>query len=89
MSWTVELFPDAEKQYKKLARNTRDRIRGALTELEECENPLFHRQVIPLVGRLKGYCRLRVGDYRVIFEVLPSRKVIAVHRIVPRSQAYR
>jgi len=89
MSWAVELFPEAEKQYKRLARNLRDRIRRALTELEESENPRSHRQVIPLVGKLKGYYRLRVGDYRVIFEILPSRKIIAVHLIIPRGQAYR
>lgn len=89
MSWAVELFPEAEKQYKRLARNLRDRIRRSLTELEESENPRSHRQVIPLVGKLKGYYRLRVGDYRVIFEILPSRKVIAVHLIIPRGQAYR
>jgi len=89
MNWTVEVFPEAEKSYNKLPHNLRERIRRALTELEGSDNPLSHRQVIPLVGKLKGLYRMRVGDYRVIFEILAARKVIAVHSIVPRSRAYR
>ena len=89
MNWTVEVFPEAEKFYNRLPRNLRERIRSGLTELEASDNPRSHRQVIPLVGKLKGFYRMRVGGYRVIFEILSQRKVIAVHLIVPRGKAYR
>ncbi|MCI0445225.1 type II toxin-antitoxin system RelE/ParE family toxin [bacterium] len=89
MKWTVEVFSEAEKSYNKLPRNLRERIHGALTELEASDDPRLHRQVIPLVGKLKRFYRMRVGDYRVIFEILAHRKVIAVHSILPRGKAYR
>ncbi len=89
MNWTVEVFPEAEKSYNRLSRNLRERISHVLRELEASDNPLSHRQVIPLVGKLKGFYRMRVGDYRVIFEILAPTKVIAVHSIVPRGRAYR
>ena len=89
MRWTVELYPEAIKRYDRLARNLRERIRKSLGELQGMEHPASHRQVIPLVGQLKGFYRLRVGDYRIIFELLDPRHGIAVHAIVPRGGAYR
>ncbi len=45
--------------------------------------------IVPRPIDLKGFYRLRVGDYRIIFEILVTRKVVAVHSIVPRGKAYR
>ena len=89
MPWTVELFPHAVRDYRRLSAVVRERMRGALHRLEEYEDPLRGPGVRALVGRLEGYHRLRVGDLRVIFELILKRKVIAVHRIVPRKEAYR
>ncbi|WP_164930892.1 type II toxin-antitoxin system RelE family toxin [Aquifex aeolicus] len=89
MSWTIKLSSTAERKYKKLDRNTRKRITKALEELSECEDPLMHKHVRPLVGKLKGFYRLRVGDYRVIFALIPEEKIIAVVNIAPRGEAYK
>ena len=43
----------------------------------------------PLTGQLKGFYRLRVGDFRVIFSILVDKKIIAVVNIVPRGDAYK
>ena len=40
-----------------------------------------------LSGEWDGYCRLRVGDYRVIFRIGPKEMVIV--RIRHRSDVYR
>jgi mRNA interferase RelE/StbE len=40
-----------------------------------------------LSGEMKGLVRLRVGNYRVIFE--ETDESITVHRIRDRKQAYR
>jgi len=89
MSWTIKLSSRAVKQYEKLDKPTRKRIKSALKELENLKNPLEHRQVKPLVGKLKGFYRLRVGNYRVIFSVLKEEKTIAVVYISPRGDAYK
>ena len=52
-SWRIELKPSAEKQYLKLDRKTRQRIKDALRDLEEEANPLLHPRVRPLTGKLK------------------------------------
>ncbi len=89
MSWTIKLSTAAERKYRRLDKNTKLRIRKALREMGDLENPTSHRQAKPLLGELKGFYRLRVGDYRVIFAVLWEEKTIAVVNLAPRGDAYK
>jgi mRNA interferase RelE/StbE len=66
MGWRIEVKPTAEKQYRKLDRTTRRRIRETLRALEEAAEPLAQTRVRPLTGRLKGGYRVRVGGWRVL-----------------------
>ncbi|MXW42540.1 MAG: type II toxin-antitoxin system RelE/ParE family toxin [Acidimicrobiia bacterium] len=43
----------------------------------------------PLKGDLRGLRRLRVGDYRVVYEVLKSELVVLVIRVAHRREVYR
>ncbi len=88
MRWQIEIKPTAEKAYLKLDKKTRARIKNALQELEQEENPLLHRHVKALTGQLRGDYRLRVGDWRVIFVPERDRKALYVYAILPRGDAY-
>jgi mRNA interferase RelE/StbE len=88
MSWKIEVKPTAEKSYLKLDKKTRRRIKRSLLELEKSENPLMHSSVRPLIGKLRGDYRLRVGDWRVLFTPEKDQKVIHVYAILPRGDAY-
>ncbi|EDP74513.1 type II toxin-antitoxin system RelE/ParE family toxin [Hydrogenivirga sp. 128-5-R1-1] len=88
MSWTIKLSSTAEKKFKRLDRKTGARINGSLRALSNAENPILHRNVKPLVGELKGFYRLRVGDFRVIFALLEDERIIAVVNIASRGSAY-
>ena len=87
-SWRIEIKPSAEKQYLKLDRKTRQRIKDALRDLEEEENPLLHPRVRPLTGKLKGEYRLRVGGWRLLFTPDRDAAVLHVYAILPRGDAY-
>jgi len=87
-NWRIEVKPSAEKQYLRLDKKTRARIKDALAEVEDEENPFFHRDVRPLSGELKGDYRLRVGKWRVLFTPDMEREVIYVYAILPRGDAY-
>jgi mRNA interferase RelE/StbE len=44
------------------------------------------------LSKLKGYdnvYRIRVGDLRIVFEVLWAQRTIIIHYIGPRGKAYR
>jgi mRNA interferase RelE/StbE len=88
LSWTIKVSSHAERYFKKLDKKFRQRLRKELLALGDCENPMDHKDVKPLTGDLRGFYRLRVGGYRVIFCVLKEQKIIAVVNIVPRGDAY-
>ena len=57
----------------RLDQKARDRIRKAL---EERLMTAPHEYGLPLRKNLKGYWKLRVGDYRVVFKIAGSEVFI-------------
>ena len=88
MSWRIEVKPAAEKQYLKLDRPTRRRIKGALKDLENADHSLLHPRIRPLTGRLKGDYRIRVGGWRVLLTPDRESQVLHVYAVLPRGDAY-
>ena len=43
----------------------------------------------PLTGKLSGLFKLRVGDYRVLYEIVRNEKKIIIHAIGHRRDVYR
>jgi mRNA interferase RelE/StbE len=69
------------KSLRKLSRRDRERITSALNKLPDGD-----------VKRLRGperLWRLRVGEWRVLFDRRPDERVIDVLAIRPRGRAYR
>jgi addiction module RelE/StbE family toxin len=60
------------KAFRKLDNNVQDRIHKKIIE-KLIEDPYAGR---PLHGMLEGKCRLRVGDYRVVYEIDEYKKRI-------------
>ncbi len=88
MSWRVEIKPSAEKQYLKLDRTTRRRIKETLRDLEKAEQPLLHQRVRPLTAKLKGDYRVSIGGWRVLLTPDRESRVLHVYAVLPRSDAY-
>ncbi len=43
----------------------------------------------PLEGNLSGMYKLRVGDWRVIYEINHTDKVVTVHKVGHRREIYK
>ncbi|WP_019499294.1 type II toxin-antitoxin system RelE family toxin [Pseudanabaena sp. PCC 6802] len=43
---------------------------------------------IGLAGDLAGYCKLRVGDYRIIYSTNAAEEVVTIHQIGHRREIY-
>lgn len=72
----------AERELKKLERNLQERI---ISALERCRlRPEAHFE--KLVG-INSY-RLRVGDYRIIADILKDKIIILVIKIGHRKNIY-
>lgn len=86
--WSVELSKSALKALEPLGKTVSSRILDRLEELGGAENPLRHKNVRALEGKLKGFYRLRVGKYRIIFELDPENRRIGLLAIVPKGKGY-
>lgn len=76
----------AAKALQKMPVNTASLIREKLQKL--AKNPFeVHNNTKKLQGR-PGY-RLRVGDWRVIYEIDNEELRILVMKIAPRGEVYR
>ena len=42
-----------------------------------------------LKGNLAGFYKLRAGDYRILYEILDSEKMIVIHAIGHRKDFYQ
>lgn len=82
--YAVEFAASAEKELSKLTPVVRTRIAAGLQKLST--NPRAG-SVRPMVGS-KAW-RLRVGDYRVIYDIYDARLVVLVLRIRHRRDAYK
>lgn len=80
MEWTVVLVGPARKSLKRVPASDKTRILAALAEMEQ--NP-FQGDIRKLQG-LPGF-RRRVGDWRILFEVVPERRQIVVAAIERRT----
>ncbi|MGZ4887006.1 MAG: type II toxin-antitoxin system RelE family toxin [Candidatus Aminicenantales bacterium] len=87
-SWSVEFSKAALKDLERSSKSVSQRILDILENLSCAENPLWHKDVRSLECKLKAFYRLRVGEYRVIFELDPENRRIGVVAVVPRGRAY-
>ncbi|TAM42868.1 MAG: type II toxin-antitoxin system RelE/ParE family toxin [Burkholderiaceae bacterium] len=81
----IEYTRDALKALKAMPRNLQVDVIGKIEQL--AANPFEASNVKKLVGR-DGY-RLRIGAWRVIYEVDGGRLLILVLAVAPRGGAYK
>ncbi|MFZ5907626.1 MAG: type II toxin-antitoxin system RelE family toxin [Nitrospirota bacterium] len=89
MTWQIRLSSTAAKYYNRLTPQTRQRVKKEPEALSDLENPLEHQSVKRLTGDMRGFCRLRVGKYRIVFAILEDDRTIAVVNIVPHGNVYK
>ncbi len=86
MRYEVEFTEVANDDLAGLDNKVEELVRQRIAEMAISAAVWRHRG---LTGPLRGYFRLRVGDYRVLYVLSRSERRIAVHRVQHRSEAYR
>ena len=84
-SYRVDLTRSAEKDLRRIDRSQTVAIYNALESLEQEPRP---HGVKKLVGADRTY-RIRVGDYRIVYEIENDVLVVLVIRIAHRKDVYR
>ncbi len=84
MPYTPVYHPDVRSEdIPRINRDLRNRIARAIESRLTTEPERYGE---PLRGTLKGYWKLRVGDYRVVFKVV--RNEVWILAIIHRREVY-
>ncbi len=84
MAYTLVYHPDVRfKDLPTINRNLRDRIARAIDTRLGTEPQRFGE---PLRRTLKGYWKLRIGDYRVVYRIV--EKEVRIYGIIHRRDVY-
>ena len=85
MQYELIIKPTAEKNLDKLPRPARRRIVDAMKELRSNPRP---SGVVKLAGD-ENLWRIRVGSYRLVYEIHDDRLVVLVLSAAHRKDVYR
>ena len=85
MAYRVEFTPRAERDFKALDGSVRGRIKQRIDSLAENPHPAGIKKI---EGEDELY-RLRVGDYRILYQVKSKILLVLIVRIGHRREVYR
>jgi len=85
-AYQVIILPKAFEDLSKIDKTIAERITDKLTWLSE---NIDNITPLPLKGDLSGLYKLKVGDWRIIYDIDHKEKVITVHKIGHRKEIYR
>jgi mRNA interferase RelE/StbE len=80
------ILPKALDNLSKLDKTTSKRIVERIEWLSENTNAI---SPLPLKSKLSGFFKLRVGDWRVIYEINHKEKTLYIHKVGHRREIYQ
>lgn len=89
MPYEVEVGPKADAQLAALDAAMGVSVERKIQWLAQNAAVMLHRRLAGMPEDLAGLCKLRVGDYRILYWVYPARKLLRIYRIQHRSEVYR
>ncbi len=84
MSFSIRIKGSAARELRRVAKPDRTRLVSAIDRLAETPH-----LGAALKGDLRGLRRLRVGDYRIVYEVRDDELIVLVVRVAHRRDAYQ
>ena len=87
--YKITFLPDAEKSFKKLDKPLQKRMAQKIDWLAENGDEIIHHPLTSLPDDLRGLCRMRIGNYRIIYWVYSEIKHIKIYDIEHRGKGYR
>ena len=88
MVWSVRIYHTADKQLKKIDKFNQRKILDYLyNKISGSDDP--RKLGKPLKGKLKGYWRYRLGDYRIACKLDDNLFLVLVVRVGHRKEIYK
>lgn len=83
--YNISLKPSVEKDLRPLPKSIVARV---IEQIEALKTTPIPRQALKLSNAERLY-RIRVGDYRIVYEVDTKAKQVLIHYVRHRREAYR
>jgi mRNA interferase RelE/StbE len=84
MTYTVVVTEYAVRQLKKLPSSVVSKLKEAITDL--AQNPRPHNST--KLTNVEAY-RIRVGNYRIVYEINDNILIVTVVEVSDRKETYR
>ncbi|MGH8590773.1 MAG: type II toxin-antitoxin system RelE family toxin [Gammaproteobacteria bacterium] len=84
MAYAIFILRRAQKELADVSHDSYTRVQGAIRELAQQPRPLGSRKLVGRAG-----CRIRMGSYRVVYEIEDSQQRITILHIGHRKDIYR
>lgn len=87
MAWEIKVTPRADKAIGKLDKPAARRVLKELREVSALDDPRSRGKA--LTGNLAGLWRYRVGDYRIVCDILDDELVVLAIDVAHRREICR
>ncbi len=78
VNYRLDFTESGDVSIKSLEKDIRQRV---FDKLKWFIQNVDNLTLLPLKGNLSGFYKLRVGDYRIIYEININDKVVTVHKV--------
>ena len=85
MNYHLIVKPAAERDIDRLPRHVQPRVVEALSRIQQAPRGMGS---VKLTGT-KSIYRIRIGDWRIIYEINDDAAMVFITTVAHRSQAYR
>src|SRR5207247_9287311 len=89
MAYEIEVGEKAQAQLETLESAIGASVERKLLWLSQNASSMIHRRLVGMPDDLAGLCKLRVGDWRIIYWIYHGEKIVRIYRIQHRSEVYR
>jgi mRNA-degrading endonuclease RelE of RelBE toxin-antitoxin system len=89
MPYRVEIGDKADTQLAQLDPAVGVTVERKIRWIAENAAHMVHHRLVGMPDDLAGLCKLRAGDYRILYWVHHPQKAVRIYRIQHRSEVYR
>ena len=86
VDYHIRILSTAAEELSRLDRPTRRRVIQRIHWLAKNLEDIKHEF---LKGELSSLCKLRAGEYRIVYEILHDEQILMIHLIGHRREIYK
>ena len=87
--YQVIFLPGAEESFRKFDKTVQKRIAAKIDWLAENADKVIHHPLKSLPDDLHGLCRIRIGNYRLLYWIYTDITQLKIYEVEHRGKNYQ